>query len=159
MAQMRKLAPEIERLKEKFGNDRQKMSTAMMEFYRQEKINPLGGCLPMLVQMPVFIALYWTLMESVQLRHSSFIFWIHDLSDMDHFFILPLLMGISMYLQQGLNPAPADPVQAKMMKFMPVIFTGFFLFFPAGLVLYWVVSNLVSIAQQWYVTQRLQAQS
>lgn len=154
MAQMRKLAPEIERLKEKFGNDRQKMSTAMMEFYRQEKINPLGGCLPMLVQMPVFIALYWTLMESVQLRHSSFIFWIHDLSDMDHFFILPLLMGISMYLQQGLNPAPADPVQAKMMKFMPVIFTGFFLFFPSGLVLYWLVSNIFSIVQQSIITRR-----
>lgn len=155
MAQMRKLAPEIERLKDKFGDDRQKMSQAMMEFYRKEKINPLGGCLPMVVQMPVFIALYWTLMESVELRHSSFIFWIRDLADMDHFFILPILMGLSMYIQQSLNPAPADPMQAKMMKFMPLIFTGFFLFFPSGLVLYWIVSNLISILQQWTVNQRI----
>ncbi len=159
MAQMRKIAPEMQRMREQYGEDRQKLSQAMMEFYRKEKINPLGGCLPMLVQMPVFIALYWTLMESVQLRHAPFIFWIHDLADMDHLFILPLVMGVTMYVQQHLNPAPADPTQAKMMKLMPVIFTGFFLFFPAGLVLYWVVSNLVSIAQQWYVTQRLQAQS
>ena len=155
MAQMRKLAPEIERLKDKYGDDKQKMSQAMMEFYRKEKINPLGGCLPMIVQMPVFIALYWTLMESVELRHSSFIFWIHDLADMDHYFILPILMGLSMYIQQSLNPSPADPMQAKMMKFMPIIFTGFFLFFPSGLVLYWIVSNLISILQQWTVNRRL----
>ncbi|NNM52286.1 MAG: membrane protein insertase YidC [Pseudomonadales bacterium] len=157
MAQMRKLAPEMARMKEQYGDDRQKLSTAMMEFYRKEKINPLGGCLPMLVQMPVFIALYWTLMESVQLRQAGFIFWIHDLSDMDHYFILPLLMGISMFVQQSLNPPPPDPMQAKMMKLMPAIFTVFFLFFPSGLVLYWLVSNLISIAQQWIITKRIEA--
>ena len=157
MAQMRKLAPEMARMKEQYGDDRQKLSSAMMEFYRKEKINPLGGCLPMLVQMPVFIALYWTLMESVQLRQAGFIFWIHDLSDMDHYFILPLLMGISMFVQQSLNPPPPDPMQAKMMKLMPAIFTVFFLFFPSGLVLYWLVSNLISIAQQWLITKRIEA--
>ncbi len=157
MAQMRKIAPEMQRMREQYGEDRQKLSQAMMEFYRKEKINPLGGCLPMLVQMPVFIALYWTLMESVQLRQAPFIGWIHDLADMDHLFILPLVNGLTMYIQQHLNPAPADPTQAKMMKLMPIIFTGFFLFFPAGLVLYWVVSNMISIAQQWVITRRIEA--
>lgn len=157
MAQMRKIAPEMQRMREQYGEDRQKLSQAMMEFYRKEKINPLGGCLPMLVQMPVFIALYWTLMESVQLRQAPFVLWIHDLADMDHLFILPLVNGLTMYIQQHLNPAPADPMQAKMMKLMPIIFTGFFLFFPAGLVLYWVVSNMISIAQQWYITRHIEA--
>lgn len=154
MAAMRRVAPEMQRMKERFGDDRQKMSQAMMELYRKEKINPLGGCLPMLVQMPVFIALYWTLMESVELRQADFMFWIRDLSAMDPYFVLPLLMGASMLIQQRLNPEPPDPMQARVMKLMPIIFTGFFLFFPSGLVLYWLVSNIISIFQQWYITKR-----
>src|SRR5690606_29213528 len=136
MANMRRVAPELQRMKELYGDDRQKMSQAMMEMYRKEKINPLGGCLPILVQMPVFIALYWVLAESVQLRHAPFMLWIQDLSVKDPYFILPLLMGATMFIQMSLNPAPPDPVQARVMKLMPIIFTVFFLWFPAGLVLY-----------------------
>lgn len=156
MANMRRVMPEMQKMKEKFGDDRAKLSQAMMELYKKEKINPLGGCLPILVQMPVFIALYWTLMESVELRHASWILWIKDLSLMDPYFVLPLLMGVSMYIQQMLNPTPIDPMQAKVMKFMPIVFTVFFLWFPAGLVLYWLVNNVLSIAQQWVITRQIE---
>jgi YidC/Oxa1 family membrane protein insertase len=157
MANMRKAGPEMQRIKEMYGDDRQKMSQEMMNLYKKEKINPLGGCLPILVQMPVFIALYWVLMESVELRHAPWIGWIHDLSVMDPYYILPLIMGASMFIQQKLNPTPPDPMQAKVMQWMPVLFTFFFLFFPAGLVLYWVVNNVLSIAQQYVITKRIEA--
>lgn len=156
MARMRKLGPEMQRLKEMYGDDRQKMSQEMMKFYQKEKINPLGGCLPILIQMPVFIALYWMLLESVELRHAPFIFWIQDLSVKDPYFILPILMGISMFVQQMLNPTPPDPMQAKIMKMLPIIFTFFFLWFPAGLVIYWVVNNIISVAQQYYITRKIE---
>ncbi|MBA2777874.1 membrane protein insertase YidC [Billgrantia kenyensis] len=156
MARMRKLGPEMQRLKEQYGDDRQKMSQEMMKFYQKEKINPLGGCLPILVQMPVFIALYWMLLESVELRHAPFMFWIQDLSVKDPFFVLPILMGVSMYIQQLLNPTPPDPMQAKIMKMLPIVFTFFFLWFPAGLVIYWVVNNIISIAQQYVITRRIE---
>ncbi|MGM0768320.1 MAG: membrane protein insertase YidC [Pseudomonadota bacterium] len=158
MARMRAVAPQLTRLKELYGDDRQRMSQEMMALYKREKINPLGGCLPILVQMPVFISLYWVLFESVQLRHAPFMLWIHDLSVMDPYFILPILMGASMFLQMSLNPTPPDPMQAKIMKMMPLIFTVFFLWFPAGLVLYWLVNNILSIAQQWYITRKIEAQ-
>ncbi|QPI64160.1 membrane protein insertase YidC [Vreelandella venusta] len=156
MARMRKLGPEMQRLKEMYGDDRQKMSQEMMKFYQKEKINPLGGCLPILVQMPVFIALYWMLLESVELRHAPFMFWIQDLSVKDPYFILPILMGISMFVQQMLNPTPPDPMQAKIMKMLPIIFTFFFLWFPAGLVIYWVVNNIISVAQQYFITRNIE---
>ncbi|MCH8497676.1 MAG: membrane protein insertase YidC [Marinobacter sp.] len=158
MAKMRAVAPQLQRLRELHGDDRQRMSQEMMALYKREKINPLGGCLPILVQMPVFIALYWVLFESVQLRHAPFFLWIHDLSVMDPYFILPILMGISMFIQMSLNPTPPDPVQAKVMKMMPFIFTIFFLWFPAGLVLYWLVNNILSIGQQWYITRKIEAE-
>ncbi|HEY9134771.1 MAG TPA: membrane protein insertase YidC [Pseudomonadales bacterium] len=157
MANMRRIQPEMQRLKELYGDDRQKMSQGMIELYKKEKVNPLGGCLPILLQMPVFIALYWALMESVQLRHSSFMFWIDDLSVMDPYFVLPLIMGATMFIQQMLNPAPPDPMQAKVMKMMPIMFTFFFLWFPAGLVLYWVVNNTLSIIQQYVITKKIEA--
>ncbi len=156
MAKMRAAAPQLQRLKETYGDDRQRMSQEMMNLYKKEKINPLGGCLPILVQMPVFIALYWVLYESVQLRQAPFFLWIHDLSAMDPYFILPILMGISMMVQMSLNPTPPDPIQAKVMKLMPIIFTVFFLWFPAGLVLYWLVNNLLSITQQYIITKQLE---
>ena len=156
MANMRRVQPKMTEIRERYGEDKQKQSQAMMELYKKEKINPLGGCLPILVQMPVFIALYWTLMESVELRQAPFYLWINDLSAMDPYFILPLIMGASMWFQQRLNPPPPDPMQAKVMQWMPVIFTFFFLFFPAGLVLYWVANNLLSIAQQWYITRQIE---
>ena len=156
MGRMRKLGPEMQRLKEMYGDDRQKMSQEMMKFYQKEKINPLGGCLPIVIQMPVFIALYWMLLESVELRHAPFIFWIQDLSVKDPYFILPILMGISMFVQQMLNPTPPDPMQAKIMKMLPIIFSFFFLWFPAGLVIYWVVNNIISVAQQYYITRKIE---
>lgn len=156
MANMRRVAPKLASLKDQFGDDRQKMSQAMMELYKKEKINPLGGCLPILVQMPVFIALYWVLLESVQLRHAPFVLWIHDLSVQDPYFVLPILMGISMFFQMQLNPTPPDPMQARIMKIMPVMMTVFFLWFPSGLVLYWLVNNLLSIAQQWVITRQIE---
>ena len=156
MANMRRVAPKLQALKEQYGEDRQKMSQAMMDLYRKEKINPLGGCLPILVQMPVFIALYWVLLESVQLRHAPFFFWIHDLSVKDPYFVLPILMGISMFIQMQLNPTPPDPMQARIMKIMPVMMTVFFLWFPSGLVLYWLVNNILSISQQWYITRQIE---
>ncbi|MCV4284731.1 membrane protein insertase YidC [Pseudomonas capsici] len=157
MARMRAVGPKLTALKEQFGDDRQKMSQAMMELYKKEKINPLGGCLPILVQMPVFLALYWVLLESVEMRQAPWILWITDLSIKDPFFILPIIMGATMFIQQRLNPTPPDPMQAKVMKMMPIIFTFFFLWFPAGLVLYWVVNNTLSIAQQAYITRKIEA--
>lgn len=157
MARMRAVSPKMQALKEQFGDDRQKMSQAMMELYKKEKINPLGGCLPILVQMPVFLALYWVLLESVEMRQAPWMFWITDLSIKDPFFILPIIMGLTMFIQQQLNPTPPDPMQAKVMKLLPIIFTFFFLWFPAGLVLYWVVNNVLSIAQQWYITRKIEA--
>jgi len=154
MARMRLVAPKVQALKERFGDDKQKMSLEMMQLYKQEKINPLGGCLPILVQMPVFLALYWVLLESVEMRQAGWIGWISDLSIKDPYFVLPLIMGATMFIQHHLNPAPPDPMQAKVMKMMPIVFTFFFLWFPAGLVLYWVVNNVLSIAQQWYVMRR-----
>ena len=159
MARMRAVSPKMQALKEQFGDDRQKMSQAMMELYKKEKINPLGGCLPILVQMPVFLALYWVLLESVEMRQAPWMFWITDLSIKDPFFILPIIMGLTMFIQQQLNPTPPDPMQAKVMKMLPIIFTFFFLWFPAGLVLYWVVNNVLSIAQQWYITRKIERQT
>jgi YidC/Oxa1 family membrane protein insertase len=156
MARMRVVAPKLQRLKEQYADDRQRMQQAMMELYKTEKINPLGGCLPILVQIPVFIALYWVLLASVELRHAPFALWINDLSRPDPWFILPILMGATMVIQTRLNPVPPDPVQAKVMKIMPVAFSIFFFFFPAGLVLYWLVNNILSIAQQWYINRKLE---
>jgi YidC/Oxa1 family membrane protein insertase len=156
MANMRKLAPRMKTLKERYGDDRQKLNQAMMEMYKKEKINPLGGCLPIAVQIPVFIALYWVLLESVELRQAPFILWITDMSSPDPYYILPLLMGATMLIQQRLNPAPMDPIQAKVMMMLPIVFTVFFAFFPSGLVLYWVVNNTLSIAQQWVITRRIE---
>ena len=155
MARMRKLQPRITSLRERYAADKQRMNQAMMELYKQEKINPLGGCLPILVQIPVFIALYWVLLESVELRQASFIGWLDDLSVHDPFFVLPVLMGITMLVQQKLNPTPPDPMQAKIMMALPFVFTFFFLFFPSGLVLYWFVNNMLSIAQQWIITKKI----
>jgi YidC/Oxa1 family membrane protein insertase len=157
MARMRKVAPRLKKLKERHGDDRQKMNQAMMELYKTEKINPMGGCLPMLVQIPVFIALYWALLETVALRQAPFILWIQDLSVMDPYYVMPVIMGISMFIQQRLNPAPPDPIQAKVMMALPFVFTIFFAFFPAGLVLYWIVNNSLSIAQQWVITKRIES--
>jgi len=148
MAKMRELAPKMAQLKERFGDDRQKMSQATMEMYRKEKVNPAGGCLPLLVQMPIFLALYWVFLESVELRHAPFVFWLQDLSSQDPLYILPLLMGVSMFVMQKMQPMTVqDPMQQKIMQYMPVMFTVFFFWFPSGLVLYWLVSNLISIVQ------------
>jgi YidC/Oxa1 family membrane protein insertase len=159
MAQMRKMQPRMQALKERYGDDRQKLNQAMMELYKTEKINPLGGCLPILVQIPVFIALYWVLLESIELRQAPFMFWIRDLSAPDPYFVLPIVMGLSMLAQQWLNPQPMDPMQKKVMYAMPVVFTAFFLFFPAGLVLYWVVQNLLSILQQWSINRAVEGKA
>jgi len=156
MANMRVLQPKLVQLRERYGDDRQRMSQAMMELYKKEKINPLGGCLPMLVQIPVFIALYWVLLESVELRQAPFVLWIQDLSTKDPYYILPLLMGATMFIQQKLNPPPPDPIQAKVLMALPFVFTLFFAFFPAGLVLYWVANSVLSILQQWYITHRIE---
>jgi YidC/Oxa1 family membrane protein insertase len=156
MAKMRVLGPKMQKLKEQYGDDRQRMQQAMIEMYKTEKINPLGGCLPIVVQIPVFIALYWVLLASVELRNAPFMLWITDLSAQDPYYILPVLMGITMIIQTSLNPTPPDPVQAKVMKIMPVVFSVFFFFFPAGLVLYWLVNNILSIAQQWQITRALE---
>lgn len=154
MANMRKLQPKLLALRERFGDDKAKISQATMELYRQEKVNPLGGCLPIVIQIPVFIALYWVLLESVELRQAPFIFWIKDLALPDPFHILPVIMGATMLIQQRLNPAPPDPMQAKIMMFLPILFTGLFWNFPSGLVLYWIVNNSLSILQQWYITRK-----
>ena len=159
MARMRTVAPQMKRIQERFSGDRERMTKEVMALYKKEKVNPLSGCLPMLAQMPVFLALYWVLYESVELRQAPFIFWIQDLSVMDPFFVLPILMGGSMLLMQMLNPPMPDPMQQKMMKIMPVIFTVLFIFFPAGLVLYWLMNNILSYAQQFYVTKRVERQA
>ncbi len=156
MGAMKKLQPKIELLKERHADDKQKLTQATLELYRQEKVNPMSGCLPILIQIPVFIALYWVLVESVQLRQAPFIFWIHDLSQHDPYYVLPVLMGISMFLQQRLNPPPPDPLQAKVMMLMPVIFTAMFASFPAGLMLYWFVNNTLSFLQQWFIMRRME---
>lgn len=157
MARMKKLAPKMQALKERHGSDRQALSQETMKLYQKEKVNPLGGCLPILIQMPIFMALYWVLMESVEIRHAPFFGWIQDLSSKDPWYLLPIIMGVSMVVQQRLNPAPPDPMQAKVMQFMPIMFAVMMAFFPAGLVLYWTVNNLLSIAQQWVITRRIEA--
>lgn len=157
MARMRMLQPKIQEMRERFGDDRQRMSQEMMKLYKEEKVNPMGGCLPILIQMPIFIALYWTFMEAVELRHAPFFGWIQDLSAQDPYYILPLLMGASMFLLQKMSPSPVtDPVQQKVMTFMPVMFTVFFLWFPSGLVLYWLTSNIITIVQQWLIYRNLE---
>jgi YidC/Oxa1 family membrane protein insertase len=159
MARMKQVAPRLQALKEKYGDDKQKLNAAMMEMYRTEKINPLGGCLPMVVQIPVFISLYWVLLASVEMRGAPWILWVHDLSIRDPFFILPAIMMATMFLQIKLNPTPPDPVQAKVMMIMPLVFGGMMFFFPAGLVLYWCVNNTLSILQQWSITRAIQRKS
>ena len=156
MAHMRKMQPRMAALKERFGSDKQKLNQAMMELYKTEKINPLGGGLPILVQIPVFISLYWVLLESVELRQAPWALWLKDLSAPDPFFVLPVLMGLTMIAQQWLNPQPVDPLQKKLMYALPVVFTGMFLFFPSGLVLYWVVQNILSVAQQWQINRAIE---
>lgn len=156
MAKMRKVSPKMKEIKDRCGDDKQKMSQEMMKLYKKEKVNPMGGCLPILIQMPVFISLYWVLMESVELRHAPFALWIQDLSVMDPYFVFPLLMGATMFIQQKLNPTPPDPMQAKIMQWMPVAFTFMFLWFPAGLVIYWVTNNTLSIIQQYIITRRIE---
>jgi len=155
MAHMRQVQPKMAAIKERYGDDRQKMNEAMMKLYREEKINPLGGCLPILVQIPVFIALYYMLLENVELRQAPFMLWIKDLSIADPYYVLPIIMGVTMLIQHRLNPTPLDPIQARVMMVLPIVFTVFFIFFPAGLVLYWVVNNSLSIAQQWYITRTM----
>jgi YidC/Oxa1 family membrane protein insertase len=159
MAKMRVVAPKLQKLKDQYGSDRQRLQQAMMELYKSEKINPLGGCMPIIVQIPVFIALYWVLLGSVELRNAPFMLWIDDLSSPDPYYVLPVLMGLTMIIQTWLNPTPPDPVQAKVMKIMPIVFSVFFFFFPAGLVLYWLVNNVLSIAQQWQITRMIERDS
>ena len=159
MAKMREIQPRMKALQERYKDDRQALSQAMMELYKREKVNPAAGCLPILIQMPFFLAFYWVLLESVEMRQAPFALWITDLSSRDPYFILPLIMGAAMLFQQKLNPAPADPVQAKVMQIMPVMFTVFFAFFPSGLVLYWVTNTLLSIAQQWHINKVVHAEA
>ena len=156
MAHMRQVAPRMKALKDRYGDDKERLNQAMMELYKKEKINPLGGCLPVVIQIPVFISLYWVLLESVELRHAPFILWIDNLTAPDPYYVLPLIMGVSMFIQQKLNPPPPDPVQAKIMMALPFFFTVFFAFFPSGLVLYWTVNQLLSIGQQWYITRQIE---
>ena len=153
MAKLRLVTPKLQRIREQYASDRQRMHQAMMEFYKQEKINPMGGCLPILVQIPVFIALFWTLMAAVELRYAPLALWITDMSVPDPYYVLPVIMGISMWIQSKLSPTPADPIQAKVMQIMPIAFSVFFFFFPAGLVLYSLCNNILSIAQQWQITR------
>ncbi|MFH1813532.1 MAG: membrane protein insertase YidC [Pseudomonadota bacterium] len=157
MAKLRLVTPRMQQIKERHGGDRMRMQQEMMELYKTEKINPLGGCLPIVVQIPVFIALYWVLLGSVEMRNAPWIGWITDLSIKDPYFVLPVIMGVTMFVQTKLNPTPPDPIQAKVMLFLPIVFTGMFLFFPSGLVLYWVVNNVLSIAQQWQITRMIES--
>jgi YidC/Oxa1 family membrane protein insertase len=156
MAKMKLVTPRLTKLRETYAHDRAKMNQAMMELYKTEKINPLGGCFPILVQIPVFIALYWVLLAAIELRQAPFILWIKDLSALDPYYVLPILMAVTMILQTRMNPVPPDPVQAKVMQFMPYVFSVFFFFFPAGLVLYWLVNNILSILQQWQIQRMFQ---
>ncbi len=153
MAKMREIQPRMKALQDRYKDDRQALSQAMMELYKREKVNPAAGCLPILIQMPFFLAFYWMLLESVEMRQAPFALWLTDLSSRDPYFILPIIMGAAMLGQQKLNPTPGDPVQAKVMQVMPIIFTVFFAFFPSGLVLYWVTNTVLSIAQQWYINK------
>ena len=159
MGKMRTLTPKLQALQSQHGDDKQKMGQAMMELYKKEGVNPLGGCLPMLAQMPFFLAFYWVLVETVELRHSPFVFWITDLSSKDPLFVLPILNAAGMYYSQKLTPTPpnADPMQAQMMKYFPLVFALIFAWFPAGLVLYWSVNNILSIAQQWVIQRKILA--
>jgi YidC/Oxa1 family membrane protein insertase len=157
MAKMKTLQPRIKSLQETYADDREKLGKAMMELYKREKINPVAGCLPIVIQIPVFIAFYWALLESVEMRQAPFAFWIHDLSSRDPLFILPAIMAVAMFVQYKLNPAPPDPVQAKVFMFMPLVMSATFAFFPAGLVLYWVTNTVLSIAQQWNINRRIGA--
>ncbi len=159
MARMRKIQPQLKALQERFADDKPRFNQEMMEMYKREKVNPLGGCLPIMVQIPVFISLYWVLIETVEIRQAPFLLWIQDLSAQDPFYLLPVLYGISMKVQQSLNPAPVDPVQAKVMQMFPIMLTVFFLFFPSGLVLYWICNNCLSILQQWYITKQIEAEA
>ena len=156
MAKMRLVTPKLTKLKETYGDDKARLNQEMMELYKKEKINPLGGCLPILVQIPVFLSLYWVLLGAVEMRNAPWMGWITDLSVKDPYYVLPLIMGVTMLVQTKLNPTPPDPMQAKIMMIMPIVFTGMFLFFPAGLVLYWTVNNLLSIAQQWQITRMVE---
>jgi YidC/Oxa1 family membrane protein insertase len=156
MAKMKILTPKLMKLKETYGDDKQRLNQEMMELYKKEKVNPLGGCLPIMVQIPVFIALYWVLLGTVEMRNAPWLGWITDLSVKDPYYVLPLIMGATMFIQTKLNPTPPDPIQAKVMLFMPILFTGMFLFFPAGLVLYWTVNNALSIAQQWQINRMIE---
>ncbi|HLS55499.1 MAG TPA: membrane protein insertase YidC, partial [Zeimonas sp.] len=156
MARMKAVTPRLTQIRERYGSDRVKMNQAMMELYKTEKINPLGGCLPIVVQIPVFIALYWVLLASVEMRDAPWIGWIQDLAAPDPYFILPLVMAATMFIQVKLNPTPPDPMQAKMMMIMPLVFSVMFFFFPAGLVLYWLVNNVYSIVQQWFITTQIE---
>jgi YidC/Oxa1 family membrane protein insertase len=149
----------LKALQERFKDDRQALSQAMMELYKREKVNPAAGCLPMLIQMPFFFAFYWVLIESVEMRQAPFALWIDDLSSRDPYFVLPILMGAAMLLQTRLNPAPPDPMQARLMQIMPIVFTGFFAFFPSGLVLYWLTNTVLSMLQQWRINKVIAAES
>ena len=159
MAKMREIQPRMQALQERYKDDRQALSQAMMELYKREKVNPAAGCLPILIQMPFFLAFYWVLLESVEMRQAPFALWITDLSSRDPYFILPIIMGAAMLFQQKLNPTPADPVQARVMQIMPIMFTVFFAFFPSGLVLYWVTNTVLSIAQQWHINKVVHAEA
>jgi YidC/Oxa1 family membrane protein insertase len=154
MKAMQQLQPEITKLKEKFKNDREKMNKAVMEMYKEKKVNPVGGCLPMLVQIPVFFALYRALLGTIDLRHASFGLWLTDLSAKDPYYITPVVMGITMFIQQKMSPSTMDPTQAKIFMFMPIIFTFLFLNFPSGLVIYWLVNNVLTIAQQYFINKK-----
>ncbi|HEX5127315.1 MAG TPA: membrane protein insertase YidC, partial [Rhodocyclaceae bacterium] len=156
MAKMKTLMPRMKQIQERYANDKMKMNQEMMEMYKKEKVNPMGGCLPIVIQIPVFIALYWTLLGVVEMRQAPWIGWITDLSVKDPYYILPIIMGATMLIQTRLNPTPPDPIQAKVMMFMPIFFSIMFLWFPAGLVLYWVVNNSLSIAQQWYISRMIE---
>ena len=159
MAKMRNLQPRLKALQDRYKDDRQQLSQAMMDLYKREKVNPAAGCLPILIQMPFFLAFYWVLLESVEMRQAPFALWITDLSSRDPYFILPLIMGAAMFFQQKLNPQVGDPVQMRVMQIMPIIFTAFFAFFPSGLVLYWVTNTLLSIAQQWKINKVVEAEA
>ena len=154
MAKMRAIAPRLKAIQERYKDNKTEQGRATMELYKREKVNPIAGCVPMLIQMPFFLAFYWVLLESVEMRQASFMFWLTDLSSRDPYFILPLIMGVAMLFQQKLNPPPADPMQAKVMQIMPVMFSAMFAFFPSGLVLYWVTNTLLSILQQWSINKK-----
>ena len=154
MAKMRAIAPRLKAIQERYKDNKAEQGRATMELYKREKVNPIAGCVPMLIQMPFFLAFYWVLLESVEMRQASFMFWLTDLSSRDPYFILPLIMGVAMLFQQKLNPPPADPMQAKVMQIMPVMFSAMFAFFPSGLVLYWVTNTLLSILQQWSINKK-----